>query len=49
MAAEVAGNAAEKVKAIAMQTTVYAVRTSLFQNWLRAELRSPQISAFDVI
>jgi hypothetical protein len=38
-----------KVKAIAMQTIVYAVRTSLFKNWLRAELRWPQISAFNVI
>jgi len=38
-----------KAKAIAMQTTVSAVRTSVFKNWLRAELRSPQISAFNVI
>ena len=38
-----------KVKAIAMQIRVSAVRTSLFKNWLRAELRSPQFSAFTMI
>ncbi len=38
-----------KVKAIAMPTIVSAVRTSLFKNWLRAELRSPQFSAFTVV
>ena len=38
-----------KVKATEMKTTLYAVRTSLFERWLRAELCSPQIPAFNVV
>ena len=35
-----------KVKAIELQKTIYQVKTDLLTDYLRAELRSPRIPAF---
>jgi hypothetical protein len=37
-----------KVKALELHKTIYQVKTDLFTDYLRAELRSPRISAFQV-
>jgi hypothetical protein len=37
-----------KVKAFALQKTIYQVKTDLFTDYLKAELRAPRIPALQV-